>query len=300
MCEHVCLRECEHVRVRVHVHVLGGRKGNWPQEHRSPCPAPVSPGCGCSGVSAGRPRSWAALASRERRVPGLEGNRTAPFLQRRHVTARDTRTIRARGGTHRDVTRSQRTRGRHQRDGWRFTSSGQAAPPSSPSSAPPAPPLARDVPRWGAAVCLERPGPPLCLHDGPKASTPPATPGLAVLNPGSHSRRGGVSFFAASTWEIARRCFLRCPCSVFPLCPPSPSRGVCLWVGGDLTRLLETRPGNPAPGSVCLSRTDRRFGERGSTRRARLITRSGRPRPGRPVPPHGAVRGDGCLTALRG
>lgn len=123
----------------------------------------------------------------------------------------------------------------------------------------PAPPLARGVPRWGAAVCLERPGPPLCLHDGPKAATPPATPGPAVLNPGSHSRRGGVSFFAASTWEIARRCFLRCPCSVFPLCPPSPSRGVCLWVGGDLTGLLETRPGNPAPGSVCLSRTDPAF-----------------------------------------
>lgn len=186
MCEHVCLRECEHVRVRVHV--LGGRKGNWPQEHRSPCPAPVSPGCGCSGASAGRPGSWAASASRERRVPGLEGNRTAPFLQRRHVTARDTRTIRARGGTHRDVTRSQRTRGCHQRDGWRFTSSGPAAPPSSPSSTPPAPPLARGVPRWGAAVCLERPGPPLCLHDGPKAAPPPATPGPAVLNPGSHSR----------------------------------------------------------------------------------------------------------------
>lgn len=106
----------------------------------------------CPQGAAGRPRSWAASASRERRVPGLEGNRTAPFLQRRHVTARDTRTIRARGGTHRDVTRSQRTSGRHQRDGWRFTSSGPAAPPSSPSSAPPAPPLARDVPRWGAAV----------------------------------------------------------------------------------------------------------------------------------------------------
>lgn len=104
------------------------------------------------------------------------------------------------------------------------------APPSSPSSAPPTPPLARDVPRWGAAVCLERPGPPLCLHDGPKAATPPATPGPAVLNPGSHSRRGGVSFFAASTWEIARHCFLRCPCSVFPLCSPFPLPG-CLSVG---------------------------------------------------------------------
>lgn len=74
------------------------------------------------------------------------------------------------------------------------------------------------------------PAPSLCLHDGPKAAPPPATPGPAVLNPGSHSRRGGVSFFTASTWEIARRCFLRCPCSVFPLCPSFPLPG-CLSVG---------------------------------------------------------------------
>lgn len=132
--------------------------------------------------SSGVPR--VRLLRGERRSPqelgsvGFQGEASAGLGGKQNgalspETSCDTRMIRARGGTHRDITRSQRTRGCHQRDGWRFTSSGQAAPLSSPSSAPPAPPLARDVPRWGAAVCLERPGPPLCLHDGPKAAPPP-------------------------------------------------------------------------------------------------------------------------------